>query len=62
MSARTAAPSRRPGTSSRPSTQIQIPALIRARPHLRTVRVGGRRSLRFRAEWIDEWLEATVSG
>jgi excisionase family DNA binding protein len=24
---------------------------------LRAVKVGGRRSLRFRAEWIDEWLQ-----
>jgi excisionase family DNA binding protein len=29
---------------------------------LRGVRVGGRKSLRFRAEWIDEWLEAGGSG
>ena len=25
---------------------------------LRSVRVGGRKSVRFRSEWIDEWLEA----
>lgn len=25
---------------------------------LRVVKVGGRKSLRFRAEWIDAWLEA----
>ena len=25
---------------------------------LRAVKVGGRRSLRFSAEWIDEWLQA----
>ena len=25
---------------------------------LRAVKVGGRRSLRFRAEWIDDWLQA----
>jgi excisionase family DNA binding protein len=28
---------------------------------LRAVRVGGRKSLRFRAAWIDEWLEAGSS-
>ena len=27
---------------------------------LRAVRVGGRRSLRLRAEWIDEWLESSL--
>ena len=29
---------------------------------LRGVKVGGRRSLRFRAEWIDAWLEAGAVG
>lgn len=28
---------------------------------LRAVHVGGRRSLRFRAEWIDAWLEAAAT-
>jgi excisionase family DNA binding protein len=28
---------------------------------LRAVKVGGRRSLRFRAEWIDAWLEAQAA-
>lgn len=29
---------------------------------LRAVRVGGGRTLRFKAEWIDAWLEASSSG
>lgn len=28
---------------------------------LRAVRIGGRTSLRFRAEWIDKWLEASAT-
>ena len=27
---------------------------------LRSVRVGGRRTLRFRRDWIDEWLSASL--
>jgi len=29
---------------------------------LRVVKLAGRKSLRFRAEWIDEWLETGASG
>ena len=32
-----------------------------SRGRIRFARVGGRRSLRFRAEWIDAWLDASVT-
>jgi excisionase family DNA binding protein len=31
-----------------------------SRGRIRCARVGGRRSLRFRAEWVDAWLERTA--
>ena len=62
-------------TSTEPPTWLTVhEAAIRARcgdkliyrevaaGRLRGVKVGGRRSLRFRAEWIDAWLEAGNSG
>jgi excisionase family DNA binding protein len=42
--------------------QLSIKTVYRAveASTLRAARVGGRRSLRFRAEWIDAWLEASA--
>jgi excisionase family DNA binding protein len=31
------------------------------RGRLRAARIGGRRDLRFRAEWIDQWLDASAA-
>jgi excisionase family DNA binding protein len=33
-----------------------------AKQELRHVKVGGRKALRFRTEWIDRWLEQHASG
>jgi excisionase family DNA binding protein len=32
------------------------------RAELRHVKVGGRKAIRFRSEWIDEWLERHATG
>jgi len=32
-----------------------------SRGRIRFARVGGRRSLRFRAEWIDAWLDSSTT-
>jgi len=41
--------------------QVGVKLLYRevAADRLRAARIGGRRDLRFRAEWIDSWLELT---
>jgi excisionase family DNA binding protein len=64
-------PSLPPSPSAPPPTWLTVrEAALRARcsegtirrevraERLRVVKVGGRKSLRFRAEWIDAWLEA----